>query len=211
MRIGLLGGTFDPVHIGHLRVAEEVREKFSLDRIYFILSYQPPHKKELEISDASLRLAMLRKALRGNSSFRASDVEIRRGGVSYSIDTLRHFGRRFGDLYFLVGIDAFSEIDTWHDYSQIFSSTNLIVMVRPTDRGPGTALGFPADVVKEIKMIDETTFEHISGKKVYVHRVTQLDISSTRIRGWVKKGGSIRYLVTPPVEEFIAERRLYRT
>ncbi len=209
MAIGIFGGTFDPVHIGHLRAAEEVREKFSLNAIYLVPSNIPPHKDTNGTSAAELRLAMLRSAVRGNRHLRISKIEIMRGGISYSIDTIRSFEERFRDIYFLVGIDAFLEIVTWHTYEDIFSHTNIVVMVRPTQGQPAAAMAFPPEVLKRIRSIDDSTFEHWSGKRIYIHRVTQLDISSTRIREAARKGESIRYLVPGPVEKFITQRRLY--
>jgi nicotinate-nucleotide adenylyltransferase len=209
MAIGIFGGTFDPVHIGHLRAEEEARERYSLDAVYFVPSSTPPHKSSYGTSGADVRLVMLRKAIRGNRHLRISEVEIMRGGISYSIDTIRIFEKRFPDIYFLVGIDAFAEIETWHKYSEIFSHTNIVVMVRPTRIQPTPLVTFPPDMLGSVKTIDDTTFEHRSGKRIYVHHVTQLDVSSTKIRESVRKGGSIRYLVSRPVEKFINERRLY--
>lgn len=211
MATGIFGGTFDPIHVGHLRAAEEVREAFSLNTIHFVPGCIPPHKRDLRISGADMRLAMLRKAIRGNRFLRVSEIEIKRGGISYSIDTVKTFGRRFKELYFLVGIDAFSEIDTWHNYSEIFCHTHLIVMVRPTQDRPEAVITFPAGVKESVRRVDKSIFEHDSGKRIYIHHVTQLDISSTRIRESVREGKSIKYLVSHPVERFINERRLYVT
>ena len=113
MAIGVFGGTFDPVHVGHLRVAEEVREAFSMERVYFVPARVQPFKQAGSGAAADDRVRMLEMATRGNTFFRTSQVEIRRGGVSYSIDTVKHFARRFGEIYFLVGLDAFSDIGLW--------------------------------------------------------------------------------------------------
>jgi nicotinate-nucleotide adenylyltransferase len=209
MAIGIFGGTFDPVHIGHLRAAEEVRERYALEGVYLVPSNIPPHKNSEGTSTPDLRLAMLRKAVRGNRYLRISEMEITRGGISYSIDTIRAFEKKFRDIYFLVGIDAFAEIVTWRTYEEIFSHTNIVVMARPTQGQPAAAMAFPSEVLKGIRTIDDSVFEHHSGKRIYVHRVTQLDISSTRIRESVRNGESIRYLVPGAVEKFIIQRRLY--
>ncbi|MCX5799245.1 MAG: nicotinate-nucleotide adenylyltransferase [Proteobacteria bacterium] len=210
MRIGIFGGTFDPVHIGHLRVVEEVREFFFLERVYFVPVYIPPHKRNQRITSADERLKMLSMAIRGNNALYLSEMEIKRGGVSYSIDTIRSFEKKYKDLYFIIGIDAFSEIDTWHRYEEIFHHTNFIIMIRPTHKQVSGIEMFPMNVRGDVKRVGEYTFEHISGKRIYVHNITQFDISSTKIRESLKKEKSIRYLVPYTVERFIHKRRLYR-
>jgi nicotinate-nucleotide adenylyltransferase len=211
MAIGIFGGTFDPVHIGHLRVAEEVREFFSLEKVYFVPGYIPPHKRDQKITNADERLRMLKMAIRGNNFLRLSEIEIQRGGVSYSIDTVRFFEKKFRDLFFLIGIDAFSEINTWYNYKEIFYHTNFIIMIRPSHRNtPGVGI-LPPDVKNDVRVIDKLTFEHISKKRLYFHHITQLDISSTKIRESLKNNRSIKYLVPSSVERFINKRGLYRT
>jgi nicotinate-nucleotide adenylyltransferase len=210
MAIGIFGGTFDPVHTGHLRAAEEVRESFGLDKVFFVPGYLPPHKRNVRISDAQDRLKMVGLAIRENSFFKASDIEIRRGGISYTIDTIKRLEKRFDSLYFLIGADAFSEIDTWHDYRDLFYHTHFVVMVRPTHSRRSGVEMFPADIRNSLKILDASTFEHVSGRRIYLHKVTQLAISSTRIRASVQNNQSIRYLVPQPVERFISQRGLYR-
>ncbi len=205
--VGVFGGTFDPVHIGHLRVAEEVRESYGLSRVYFVPSATPPHKRGRQTTGAADRLEMLKRAVRGNRYFRVSDEEIKRGGVSYTIDTLRFFEATSSSLFFLIGMDAFAEVDTWHRYRELFSHTNFVVMVRPGQ--PGIQV-FPRDVQEDMTEANASTFRHRSGKMVYFHRVTQLDVSATRIRENVRLSRSIRYLVPGSVERFIKEKGLYR-
>jgi nicotinate-nucleotide adenylyltransferase len=210
MKVGIFGGTFDPVHIGHLRTAEEIREQYLLDKVYFVPAYIPPHKRTREITDPALRLAMLKRAIRGNSYLCASDIEIKNQGVSYSVNTIKIFRKRFEKLYFIVGIDAFLEIDTWYNYREIFNYTNFIIMERPLNRKISASKLFPSDIRKDINRIDEDAFRHSSGNKIHMQRVTQLDISSTKIRDSAGKGNSIRYLVPQPVEKFINKMGLYR-
>ncbi|HOJ43890.1 MAG TPA: nicotinate (nicotinamide) nucleotide adenylyltransferase, partial [Syntrophorhabdaceae bacterium] len=119
MKIGLFGGTFDPIHIGHLRAAEEIREMYFLDVIYFIPVYIPPHKREKKIADYEDRVSMIRLSIKGNRFMKLSDIEIKRGGVSYSYDTIRYFEDKFKDIYFIIGVDAFSEINTWYRYKEL--------------------------------------------------------------------------------------------
>jgi len=209
MAVGIFGGTFDPIHIGHLRVAEEIREEFSLERIYFVPGGVPPHKRGRVVTDADERLRMVRAAIRGNRFFRVSGMEVRRDGFSYTIDTLRQFEKRFDELYFLIGVDAFSEINTWHCYRELFYYTNFIVMTRPTGKRATVSQMLPRDVSQDVKKIDDITFEHASGRKIYVKDITKIDISSTKVKELLKRGRSIRYLVPGGVERIIREKGLY--
>jgi nicotinate-nucleotide adenylyltransferase len=210
MRIGIFGGTFDPIHNGHLRAAEEVGESFSLERIYFVPVFIPPHKKDQKISGVEDRLNMVRLAIKGNSFFKLSDIEVKRGGISYSIDTINSMEKKFDELYYLIGVDAFSEIHTWHRYTDLFYHTNFIVMVRPSHTRESGLRMFPSRVRKHIKALDDRTFEHVSGKRVHLQLVTQLDISATRIRFSMGEGKSIRYLVPSQVEKYIKGKELYQ-
>jgi nicotinate-nucleotide adenylyltransferase len=210
MKVGVFGGTFDPVHIGHLRAAEEIREQYELDKVYFVPAYIPPHKMARRITDPTIRLRMLKAAIRGNRFLRASEVEIKSGGVSYSINTIKMFERRFGKIYFILGIDAFLEINTWFSYRDLFDHTDFIIMGRPTNEREVPKDLFPGDIGKEMSRLDGNTFVHRSGKRVHLQPVTQLDISSTDIRKSVRKGRSIKYLVPGRVERIIDETELYK-
>ena len=210
MRVGIFGGTFDPVHNGHLRAAEEIGESFSLEKVYFVPAYIPPHKNTGNISAMEDRLAMVRLAIKGNRRFSASDAELRRGGISYSIDTIEIMEKRFKDVYYLIGVDAFDEIDTWHRYEDLFYHTNFIVMVRPNHRKKSGLTMFPKNVRKQMTPLNDSSFQHNSGRQVYLQLITQLDISATRIRTSVGSRKSIRYLVPPAVETYIKEKGLYQ-
>lgn len=210
MRVGIFGGTFDPIHVGHLRAAEEVRELFSLDRIYFVPALIPPHKRADGVTSSENRLHMVKRALRNNPFFRLSEIEMKRGGISYSIDTIEAYEKRFGDIYYLIGVDAFAEIDTWRRYRELFYHTNFIVMVRPGEERPKGHTLFPLEVAQEMEVVNEVTFQHVSGKRIYLQDITQLDISATRIRTFVRNEKSIRYLVPTSVERYISSRGLYR-
>jgi nicotinate-nucleotide adenylyltransferase len=209
-KVGLFGGSFDPVHLGHLRVAEEVRGHLGLEKVYFIPTAIQPLKGDTAAIPADERLRMIRMAIRGNRFFRASDVEIKRGGVSYSIDTVRSFARRFDDLYFLIGVDAFSDIRLWKDWMDLFRSTSFAVMARPNHQTKDLVKMLPEEVRPLVKRIDKSTYEHVSGKKLHLLEITQLDISSTNIRSLAKQGRSIRYLVADSVERFVKQKGLYK-
>jgi nicotinate-nucleotide adenylyltransferase len=205
MAVGLFGGTFDPVHIAHLRIAEEVREAFSLEKIYFVPALIQPLKRAATGADAADRVRMLEMATRSNSFFRTSRVEIERGGLSYSIDTVKLFSRRFDDIYFLLGLDAFRDIGLWKGCDELFRYANFVVMVRPGRRMEG----FPENLKGQVSAIDGSSWEHATGKRIYLYYITQLDVSSTRIRELSSEGKSIRYLVPRQVETYITKRGLY--
>jgi len=211
MAIGIFGGTFDPVHIGHLRVAEEVREAYALDLVVFVPVSLPPHKRHGNTTDPRTRLKLLELAMQGATSLAVSDIEIARGGISYSIDTVTTLERKYPELYFIMGMDAFKEIHTWRRYPELFYHTNFMVMTRASSV-PSSAIDFlPPDVRALTKDSGDGTLEHQSGKQVHFHYVTRLDISSTRIRELVRLGRSIRYLVPAAVERYILDKGLYRS
>ncbi|MDH4233302.1 MAG: nicotinate-nucleotide adenylyltransferase [Nitrospirota bacterium] len=216
MKIGIFGGTFNPIHYGHLRSAEEIRGRFGLDRIFFIPSGNPPLKRK-DLAEAAHRYAMVKMAVRENPSFEVLDIECARPGKSYTVNTLEQLleDHPDTDFYFLLGIDAFLDIPNWREPEQILSLTNFIVLSRPgknfielfhspylevkknvlagLDRGEGDSC---ATVLK-------------SGKKAFLTRVTPIGISSTGIRKSIKKGSSIKYLLPAEVESYIISHSLY--
>ena len=211
MAIGIFGGTFDPVHLGHLRAAEEIRETFGLERVYFVPASIPPHKRGKRIAGIDQRVEMLKIAIRGNAHLRLSELEIRRGGVSYSIDTVETFEKRYGEVYFILGNDAFLEIGTWRRCEELFSHAHFVIMLRPMKGEHADFEALPDAVRQGARVIDDKTLEHVSGRRIYLKRVTQLDISSTRIREAARRGKSIKYLVPERVERFIDQRGLYKS
>ncbi|HSR13175.1 MAG TPA: nicotinate-nucleotide adenylyltransferase [Thermodesulfobacteriota bacterium] len=215
-RIGLFGGTFNPIHFGHLRPAEEIAEQMLLEQVIFIPSAAPPHKKKQDILDAPLRLEMVRLAIADNARFALSAVEAERSGTSYSIETVEHLRRQFGpdkgELFFIVGLDAFLEIDTWKEYRALFSLCHFVVMTRPGFEKIFSSEHLPVELANEFCYDDRRkAFRHRSGFHVYPREITALDISSTRIRENLRDGRSVRYLVPDRVEEFIRAHGLYRT
>jgi len=214
MKIGLFGGTFDPIHWGHLRNAEEVREAFSLDRLLFIPAGIPPHKRLRPTPPARNRVAMVRLAIAKNPGFILSTVELSRRGKSYSIDTVRHFvkSRRPGDsLYFILGLDAFLDIGSWKDFEELFSLSHFIVTSRPGSKNSLSLARMPV-AVRKLFCYDrrEKFYRHKSGTKLHFFKLTDIAISASDIRRRVKEGKSIRYLVPLEVESYIRKRGLYR-
>jgi nicotinate-nucleotide adenylyltransferase len=200
LKLGVLGGTFNPIHLGHLRAAEEVREAVGIDRVLFIPAKVPPHKGAAGIAPPEVRFELVRDAVAGNSCFDVSDLELRREGPSFSVNTLAHLRAHMapGDrLWFLLGSDAFREIHTWHRYPELFALADIAVMRRP----PGGADPVPPRDLRELFSPSEGGFRHVSGHEVRFVPVTLLDISSTRIRGALIEGRSVRYLVPEPVRQ----------
>ncbi len=212
-RLGLFGGTFNPIHYGHLRSAEEVSEALNLRRVWFIPAALPPHKADAEVTPFEVRLAMTRLAVGRHPRLSVSDVEGRRPGKSYSIETLRHFREEFGpraELFFILGLDAVLEIAFWKDYQELFTLSHFVVLDRP---------GYPRDHLGEIlrrqvhpefrPLPSGEGFQHPGGNQVLFQATTLMDISATRIRNLVRHGRSIRYFLPEVVRRFILKNRLY--
>jgi len=213
VRVGLFGGTFNPVHWGHLRAAEEIREMFDLKQVIFIPTNISPHKESKEIVPADHRLKMLDLAVRDNPLFFASDVELKRPGKSYSIETINHFKHTFGEeliLFFILGIDAFLEITSWKNYQELFSLCNFIVMTRPGYEVKELHQLIPARVKKDfLYQPDKKRFIHSSHFSIYFTEVTPIDISSQSIRTLIRDGHSVKYLLPGGVENYVKEHKFY--
>lgn len=215
MRTGLFGGTFNPVHAGHIRISEEIKEKFDFDRMIIIPSAVPPHKKAVDIAGAEYRFEMTRKAFSDKSEYSVSDIEIRRHGPSYTVDTVNHFiaNRNTDDeVYLLLGIDAFLEIDTWMSYMTLFELVPMVVISRP---GYG-AWDIMGDFLKKKISAGYTLsknkqyYGHEKLHRVYRSCVTAVPISATDIRENIKEGKPIAGLVPETVEAYIMEKGLYQ-
>ena len=212
MRVGLFGGTFNPIHLGHLRAAEEVREAIHLDLVYFIPAASPPHKAKSELAPAEHRLAMVRLATKGNRHFMASDVEIRRAGHSYTIETVRYFLatlRQPATLYLLMGADQFAELESWKEPDELARLCNFAVHTRLTEGEAGS----PRISVAALKRFGYTQaddhYVHSSGQTLSFVETTFFPISATEIRGKLQRGESIRYLVPIDVVDYIQYHALY--
>jgi nicotinate-nucleotide adenylyltransferase len=212
MNIGLMGGTFNPVHLGHLRIAEEAREQCLLDRVLFIPAGDPPHKPLAGEVSFARRCEMVRLAIAGNPAFELSDVEGQRGGKSYSVDTLAHFHRQRPEdrLFFIIGSDSFLEIGLWHRYAEIFRLCSLIVVERPGRPLVEPLEALPVAIRGEFSYTEPLRrLRHSSGQSVHILAGRPLDISSTAIRSLAAAGRSISHLVPSAVEAYIKSQRIY--
>jgi len=212
MNIGLMGGTFNPVHLGHLRIAEEARELCRLDRVLFIPTGDPPHKPLAGEVSFARRREMVRLAIAGNPAFELSDVEGQRGGKSYSIDTIGffHTQRPADRLFFIIGSDSFLEIGLWHRYAEIFRLCSLIVVERPGRPVADPLEALPVAIRGEFGYTEPPRrLQHASGQYVHILAGRPLDISSTVIRSLVAAGRSISHLVPNAVEAYIKSQRIY--
>jgi len=215
MKWGLLGGTFDPIHMGHLRCAEEIREIFDLNRIIFIPASLPPHKLDAEITSFYHREQMVRLAIEGNPSFSFSDVENQRAGKSYSIETVEYFLNKYLksiEIYFILGQDAFHAIQTWKDWQKLLHLCNFAVLTRPGYENKGMTGILPEDFAAQFAY-DEVAdgYRGPSGHMIYFRQVTFLDISSSDIRARVREGKSITYLTPESARHYIKKNNLYQS
>ena len=200
MRMGVMGGTFDPIHYGHLVTAESAYESFHLDHVQFVPVGTPPHKDEEVLTPARHRLAMTRLAVTNNPHFVASSVEVERPGASYTIDTMRYFHEQYGpdvELFFITGVDAIMEIPNWNNAKGLFELCTFIAATRP---------GYSVERFQAF--LSELTPRR--RRKIKTLEVPALAISSTDLRRRVREGRSIKYLVPDLVEQYIADHGLYR-
>lgn len=212
-RLGILGGTFDPIHLAHLRAAEEIGQELNLEKVYLIPCAFPPHKTKDPVTPFHHRMAMARLAVGDSVLLEASDLEGKRSGPSYSIETLREFHtiiRSDPDLFFIVGMDVFLDIKTWKEYNTLFDYAHFVIIQRA---GYKTEKFEPllSNLCKGIKKTQRSdVFIMPSGKSLILTLPTSMDISSTHIRKSVTEGKSIRFLVPESVKEYILKKGLYK-
>ena len=213
MRLGILGGTFNPIHIGHLRIAEEIREELELKKVCIVPVSLPPHKDTKPVTSFHHRSAMIRLATKNTPALETLDLEGRRQGLSYSIETLREIhqlSRTDIDLFFILGLDAFKDIKTWREYKLLFDYSHFVVIKRPGIHFKDPEQFLDSLEVKFKREGQGTSFIGPSGNILIFKEATQIDISSTRIRDMVAAGKSIHFLVPEPVRTYIIEKGLYK-
>jgi len=209
--LGLFGGTFDPIHYGHLRLAEEMDEAIGLERVLFIAAGQPPHRGAPR-TEAAHRLEMVRRAIAGNPRFAADAREVTSPRPSYTVDTLTALRAELGaeqPLWLLLGADAFLELPTWHEWRQLFELANIAVAARPGSRAlRSDDLKDPlkSEVLK--RLVASSPAAGPAGS-VQLRQMTPLDISATAIRDTLARHGSARYLLPDVVLDYIHEHQLY--
>lgn len=199
-RIGVLGGTFDPVHIGHLILARESTEKLGLDRLLFVPARRPPHKDPAALTPAKHRVAMLELALEDEPDFEVDRREIERGGPSYTVDTLRSLREEFteAEIFFLIGADSLPELKSWREPEQLFRLAHFVTVVRP---------GFPHDRISQLE--DSFPKAVIAELRARLLETTPIAVSSTEIRRKLRQGLSIQHMVPSAVEAYIRLHDLY--
>ncbi|MFZ7101853.1 MAG: nicotinate-nucleotide adenylyltransferase [Peptococcaceae bacterium] len=197
--IGIMGGTFDPIHYGHLVTAEAVRSEFELEKVFFVPSGNPPHKNPDQVSDSQHRYLMTFLSITNNLYFETSPLEINRPGKSYAYDTLKIFHDKFPgyQIYFITGADAIKEILTWHRVEEVLDLCYFVAATRP---------GYDLEDLKkeELKVLPE---EYL--KRILIIEVPAMAISSTNIKKRVKEGKPIKYLLPEAVEHYIYKNKLY--
>jgi len=213
---GIFGGTFNPVHVAHLRAAEEVAEALGIERMVFVPAASPPHKRTDSadpIAPAELRLAWLVEAASGNPRFRVDPVEVERGGISYSVDTLREIASRLAPErpVFVIGWDAFREIDTWKDPATLFALADFAVMTRPPVSAANLGSFLPSCVRDDARVaVDGLSAEHgAAGGWIRLVPVTPLDVSASDVRRRLREGRSVRYLLPERVHDAIVASGVY--
>ncbi|MDD2568279.1 MAG: nicotinate-nucleotide adenylyltransferase [Clostridia bacterium] len=197
-RLGIMGGTFDPIHYGHLVTAEAARSRFQLDEVVFVPAGHPPHKQKKKVTDAQHRYMMTLLATVTNPYFKISDIEIARGGISYTYDTVRFFKEKYNgklEVFFITGADAVSEIMTWKKIDSLIRECNFIAATRP---------GYSFD-----NFTSNNVFPQLLISKLAFLEVPALAISSTDVRRRVENSEPIKYLLPETVETYIYKNALY--
>ncbi len=211
--LGVLGGTFDPIHFGHLRLAQELADALGLERVRFIPTGTPPHRNSPRVSGTH-RLDMVRIAIAGNPVFEADDREIRRKGISYSYDTLTELRDELGErpLCLLMGADAFAALATWHRWQELFDLAHVVIAHRPGFRLQGLKAALPAPLRKIYlrRLAGAPGMPLANAGSILTREITALDISATHIRAMLAQGSSPRYLVPDAILEYIDQNHLYK-
>ncbi len=206
--IGILGGTFDPIHFGHLRLALELYQAFDLDHVRLTPCYQPVHRK-IPIASPEERLAMVKRAVASETALKIEDSEIRRKGPSYTVDTLADLRKRMPQAVFciLIGIDAFLGFTSWHRWQDILDHAHLLVAHRPNYHLPHT--GIVAKLLRERLAEDPTVLHKKMHGCILLHPIKSMEISATDIRKQIAMGKNTRYLLPDNVYDFIKKRGIY--
>lgn len=220
IRLGIFGGSFNPIHNGHLAVARQAHEILKLDRTLFIPTGDPPHKQDGALAPAHHRYEMVRLAIAGTPAFDLSNIEIARQGKSYSIDTVRELQRQYGpatDLFFLIGLDAFLDLPSWREPDALLAACSFVVISRPGQSFKALAtLPFLRDITPEqLASLDTGALDRLdlplsSGQTIICLPLPPSPISASDIRQRIQRGAMLANLLPPSVESYILHKQLYR-
>ncbi len=221
MRAGLFGGTFNPIHKGHLMVAERVLQRFSLDRLFIIPCREPPHKLPVYLAPAAQRVRMIQLALPPDHRYRLSDVEIQRSGPSYTIDTIDHFRTWIipgATLFLVMGTDAFLELHTWKNQARLLETVQPVVVTRGVEDGlpTGSEVSILSTYIRSrlsgeySYLKNQSCWQHTGGNCIHLLTTTPVNISSSQVRQRIRTGKAIADLVPPAVRAYIEQKELYR-
>jgi nicotinate-nucleotide adenylyltransferase len=215
-RLGVFGGTFNPIHVGHLRAAEDVAEQLDLEQVLFVPSAEPPHKRDSHgdpIAPAGLRLAWAQTATADNPRLGVDALEIERGGRSFTVDTLERLAKRTAPErpVFVIGCDAFALLDSWRDPERLFALAHFAVMTRPPGQAEQLSDWLPACLRDDLatEADGRSALHRSSGASIRAVRVCALDVSSSDIRARIRARRSVRYLLPEPVRRAVLESGVY--
>ena len=214
MKTGILGGTFNPIHIAHLEIAREVQEACQLDRVLFIPAAVPPHKDVAGQISFADRMAMVKVAISNDPDFHVSDLEIKRSGKSYSVDTLEILREQDpgGERFFIIGLDSYRDIALWKDFSRIFSLSHVVVTTRPGVIVEEPLAPLPVAMHEDFCYSEKSgELRHKSGNRLIFLTETCLDISSTEIRSMLSNGQDVHEFVPAAVIDYIKKHGLYQS
>ena len=210
--LGILGGSFNPVHNGHIHIAEKVISLFKLNKILFVPAHMSPFKNQVQdLAPVEHRLKMLESALKFRDNLGVDTFEIKKGGTSYTINTLRYFFKQTKNLYFIMGMDSFLDIGKWYKYEELFKLSHFIVIPRPDYLKKDLSNVLPKQFFNEnFSKIHDGEWQHKGGYKVFYSAIEPLRVSASEIRRKIKNGEDIRNLVPKEVYEYLARNNVYK-
>ncbi|MBI2609195.1 MAG: nicotinate (nicotinamide) nucleotide adenylyltransferase [Deltaproteobacteria bacterium] len=212
-KIGILGGSFDPVHLGHLDLAQKILKSFHINKVIFVPNFKSPYSVQRKrLTSSKHRLKMLELALKFRDNLNVDNFEIQKGGISYTLSTLKHFHRETHSLYFITGIETFKTISTWHRYKELFKLTHFVVVPRASKTIPKPSHILPQNFFEKNfkKLPHKTVWEHSSGHKIFYKKIKTLNISSSMIREKIKNKKNIVGLIPKEVYRYIEKTNLYQ-